>query len=124
MTAPPPVLWHYTCLHALEPIRAERVLRPNPHPWLPRPLVWLTDQADPDRAGLGLTSELLRCDRLDVAVLVEAPAAWWPDYRQQLRPRLPARIVRALEAAPARPASWWVSEHALPVVDVVERAPW
>lgn len=119
----PPRLWHYTCRHALEPLRAELLLRPNAHPLLPRPVAWLTDLETPDRTALGLTSGLLACDRLEVAVLVEAAdAAWWPDYRQHLRPRLPARAVRLLEDG-RRPASWWVAEAPLEVVDVVERVP-
>jgi hypothetical protein len=114
---PPDVLWHYTCLDGLVAILASgNVLRPNQHPFLPRPLVWLTDQADPDREALGLTSTVLSCDRLAAVVYVTDlhDVAWWPDYRQQLRPRPRARDIRDLEHG-RRPSSWWVSERPLPI---------
>jgi hypothetical protein len=74
--------------------------------------VWLTDLEVPDRKALGLTSDLLDCDRLEHRVVVDVEAEHWPRYAR----RLPLELRRRLElAAGARPMHWYVSEHPVPV---------
>lgn len=92
------------------------MLRPNPHPWLGRAILWLTDQEIPDRLGLGLTSNLLECDRLAFRYVVETNEAKpWNEYAKSVS--LAGRMI--LESVPGtRPDTWWVLEtSALGVLD-------
>lgn len=58
--------WHYTCSHSAANIGRRGLLMPTPQITLGYVrLVWFTDQADPDRDALGLTSHHLPCDRLE-----------------------------------------------------------
>ena len=93
------------------------MLRPNPQPFLQNQvLLWLTDQEMPDRAGLGLTSKMLDCDRLAFRYIVEADDA---------RPFKDIASISAFgwmileSAAGARPETWWVVDHA--VLGVLDR---
>jgi hypothetical protein len=101
-------LYHYTCSHGADRILIEGRLKANPHPLLPGPpLIWLTDLDTPDRAGLGLTSQILPCDRTEFRFAVDTDAAvHWPRFARVL-----SRSTREqLEAAPgALPMHWWVA---------------
>jgi hypothetical protein len=101
-------LYHYTCAHAAPHITRERWLQGNPHPWLPDagPLVHLTDLDTPDRSALGLTSNILLCDRTEYRVTVStSEAVHWPVFARTI----PRHIRRALEEAPgAMPMHWYV----------------
>lgn len=108
-------LFHYTCRdHGLPGIREAGELRPNEG--APFALVWLTDMAVPDRDALGLTSNWLHCDRMDVRITVPDHPAITPWWRwRRANPDL-WPWTAALEAAfGARPAHWFVSETALPI---------
>lgn len=116
-------LWHFTCSHRARYINRDRVLIPHPHPYLDdRPLVWLTDldQLGPgDAEALGLTHELIDCDRTEWRCRVDAGdaepwAAWWHG-------RVDPRVVSALTFG-RRPAHWWVAELPVRVVEI-GRAP-
>jgi hypothetical protein len=111
-------LYHYTCSHTRPVVGTRGMLRPNPHPWLGVSVLWLTDQDAPDRRGLGLTSNMLQCDRLEFRYIVEAgDAKRWNDYAASVSLR--ARMI--LESASgARPDTWWVIDHA--VLGVLDRS--
>ena len=49
-------LFHYCCACSVAQIGRKGVLKPQWHPLLSEPLVWLTDMAIPQRLALGLTS--------------------------------------------------------------------
>jgi hypothetical protein len=111
------ILFHFTCSHGAEAIEREHRLRPNRHPWLPEPLLWLTDLVDPpNRDSLGLTSHTLRCDRMAYRFAVDTTAERWGTYAHRIG--LP-RITRdELEGAPgALPGHWWVAVHTLTLED-------
>lgn len=108
-------LYHYCCSHSLIGIRRDGTLKPNPHPWLPLPLVWLTDLAEPHRDALGLTSVTLRCDRTEYRVVVETDAERWVRFARPLGPE----TREAFETTPgALPMHWWVSEVPVPVLSI------
>jgi hypothetical protein len=112
----PARLWHFTCSHSVDGIHADGELRPHQHPWMPEPLVWLTDLEVPFRDALGLTSHTLGCDRTEHRFEVADPTAavWWPTYARTVRLATGQRL--ALEQAPgAMPAHWWVSAEPIPV---------
>jgi hypothetical protein len=116
----PDRLWHYTCADAAPLIEAAGVLRPNPHPWLPEPVLWATD-LEPDAVpdldlALGLRGAHSRCDRtahrfeiLDLEVDAFEP---WTQYaRRQVRAGVLDRQARErLDVTPGGfPRHWWVS---------------
>lgn len=112
---PPPVLYHYTCNHRLNGILADRTLQTNPHPLLGYALVWLTDLDVPDRAGLGLTSQYISCDRTENRVEV----AYTPEIRPWVEwarlAKIPWLARETIEGGGALPRHWWVSPVDLPV---------
>lgn len=123
-------LWHYTCRHSMLVLgtgRAElqpawdlyddagRTALPSEH----RPiaeLVWLTDLETPVAEALGLTRNLVRCDRTGYRYRVDDDRA--PILRYvSVRRNLPPYARRALETAPgAMPMHWWVSSKPVSVV--------
>lgn len=117
LRARPLLLYHFTCRdHGAPAIDAAGHLVPRRHPLLPGlgPLVWLTDLPDPPRDALGLTSDVLSCDRM--AVRYEASTdiipdlTWWPF----LRDRGDAEVVRDLESY-GSPLHWWVARGNVPI---------
>jgi hypothetical protein len=107
-------LYHYTCAdHGRPGIDRDGVLRPNSHPWLATPLVWLTDLDQPWREALGLTSNLLSCDRAAVRYTADpSGCVRWTVWAR----RLPRDLREVFESAPGvLPGHWWVSERPLPV---------
>lgn len=114
-------LYHFTCADGATAIERARELIPNPQPVLDgAPLVWLTDLPDPDAQGLGLTADWIRCDRTQYRVTVEATpdtvrwGHWAHDHP------LP-RILRDRLEDGRLPAHWWVSERAVPILEITRR---
>lgn len=115
------ILYHYTCVHSANCIRAEGELHGNEHPWMPDagPIVWLTDMEVPHREGLGLTSRLLRCDRTAHRFVVDTDRAeHWPVAAR--RPELAVARCSLEEAAGVMPMHWWVVLGGAPVPVLVE----
>ena len=106
-------LFHYTCNHGRVGIGDDGWLRPAQTFWGGEPLIWLTDMDVPDRAGLGLTSRILSCDRLDYRYVAEAHGAE-PWLTSSFRIAAPWKAVLALEAIEGvKPHHWWVSARRL-----------
>lgn len=79
------------------------------------PIVWLTDLEEPDVDGLGLSKDLIRCDRTEVRFEVDpANAMRWADYQKLRRPN--REWVVMLQYGDRCPAHWFVSERPLPVI--------
>lgn len=115
-------LYHFTCRHAAERIGIGRWLTPHTQPQLDgRELVWLTDLDNPARSDIGLTSNILNCDRMEYRITASCEARLWPDYlRDQPRDfRLEARY---LVTNGCLPMHWYVSDLPVPVLSL-ERLP-
>lgn len=118
-------LYHYTCAHQVEAIRADGFIRPciDIVPFDRRKLVpmsgffgWFTDLTEPDASALGLTAASLSCDRTAFRFTVTdaSDVRWWMVARLELVPELRA----LLEGAPgAAPAHWFLSRRAVPVLE-------
>jgi hypothetical protein len=105
------MLWHYTCKHVAARIdRAGGVLRPVPQFLLTgQPvLVWLTDLAVPDPDALGLTANVLTCDRTEIRYAVPWPERVrpWIEYRDCLDPTEVALLEIGHD-----PVHWFISER-------------
>lgn len=118
MTAPV-TLWHYTCEHGYAGIGDRGQLWPAyaltnriPPEWWPARLVWLTDLAAPDRAGLGLTSAVSACDRTAYRYRVTDDLDVIPWVR--VRRQFPADVLEDLPGT--RPRHWYVSSNPVPVI--------
>ncbi len=117
-----PTFYHYTCDHGREALGDAGTLLPaadlTPRlrrlGLLPALWVWCTDLATPNREGLGLTMNVVTCDRTAHRYRVVQPGALmrWAHVARTL-----TREQRdALEAEPgAMPAHWYVGQS----VDVV-----
>lgn len=114
MTVRPP-LWHFTCEHGYRGIGEQGTICCNPHLLLPRlgQLIWLTDDPEPDRYDVGLTSSMLDCDRMEYRyrVLSASKCIPWRAVRHQC----PPDILRGLESFGA-PNTWWISREPLRAV--------
>jgi hypothetical protein len=130
-----PALWHYTCDHGHQGIsKTHGVLlaavdlvprdRADLVPWV-GDLVWLTDLRHPNRAALGLTSHLIKCDRTvhRYRVIDDTHCERWVDYAHRLR--IPMAVRADVERATPgnKPIHWWVSECPVPVEYDPERVP-
>lgn len=109
-------LWHYTCDHGRALITdtlittAKQIGKPCNGPG---DLVWMTDLASPAREPLGLTSNILSCDRTlhRFRVIDARQVVPWVKVRGAYRWAV------ELEWAPgARPMHWYVSGVDVPVV--------
>jgi hypothetical protein len=75
-------------------------------------LAWFTDMDPPDRAGLGLTSAILPCDRLKYRYVAVATSGYFITYLAWAEMNNhPGRAF--LETADAMPDRWFVSEQAV-----------
>jgi hypothetical protein len=101
------ILYHYTCKHSIEQIEKDGYLKPH------LGLVWATDLFPPVREALGLTSHLLKCDRMEAAYTLDSSNMMrWMDFRKHL----PGWYRERLESADgAMPVHWWVSTRKVPV---------
>lgn len=129
----PERLFHFTCEHGAEGIRAGGEVLPlravvpedrlallgRGEAWR-LAISWWTDLEVPSREQCGLTSQLLgleACDRLEVRfeALDLADMVWWPAAVRGLG--LP-RSARALSFTPgAAPANWWICPSPVEVVE-------
>ena len=119
----PLALYHYTCEHghdrigqAGELLPAWDLVSPAKQKLLPvtSKLVWMTDLRLPAMGPLGLTHQMLTCDRTAhrYRVAEKAHALWWMDVRRSM----PAEWRDPLELAPgAMPMHWWVTDRPVPV---------
>lgn len=115
-------LWHFTCGdHGHARIGARGVLRPNLHPLIRAlgPIVWLTDDPDPTRDAVGLTSSMISCDRLQYRyrALGASVCTPWRAFRHRVSPA----VLTDLESF-GEPDSWWVCFRPLRVVLDDDRA--
>jgi hypothetical protein len=118
VTRTPVRLFHYTCNDAYPLIVADGCLKPNRHPFLPEPLVWLTDLDEPEKLALGLdsTGVFTTCDRTGHRLTVQpgefGKCIWWPLYAR----RLDRALRDAFESHGALPVHWWVALEPIGVV--------
>lgn len=114
VSAMPDRLHHYTCDHGADGIRSTGEIRPHPHPLIDSmPLIWLTSMEQPDRIGLGLTSEILSCDRTRWRVTVRTDGAEpWHVFARRYRV---CREVRDELEAGRWPMSWFVALDPIPI---------
>lgn len=113
-------LYHYTCGHGRQRIGSMGRLLPNGIPGVIPALVWLTDQDQPDREALGLTSTFIACDRLEHRYAIHPAdardsAVRWLD--SPARAGMPPAAVADLEHG-RDPELWYVA--AVPVRAVVD----
>jgi hypothetical protein len=110
-----PALYHFTCDHRAPSILAVGALVPMRHYWLPEmaPVVWLTDDPEPQRDDVGLTSHYLECDRMAhrFRVIDTSACVPWSTVRG-LGPRSSVVILESF----GRPETWWISTASVPVV--------
>lgn len=123
-----PVLWHFTCQHGRKALGARSALLPlaewnPPAAGLLAPdmralagIVWMTTEpVVTDRAALGLTGRLSRCDRTRFRYRVTDPSGVRP-YVDVWRELLPRWMHLELTGTPgARPGLWWVATAPVPV---------
>jgi hypothetical protein len=115
-------LWHFTCIDGHRAIGRIGQLRPQPHPLIGGvALVWLTDDPEPERDAVGLTSNFITCDRMAYRYRVIDKGAGvipWSEFR----PRLAAyEDTLAVLESYATPECWWVSRR--PVAVVLDQIP-
>lgn len=108
-------LWHFTCTHGFAGLGEHGTLRPNPHVLIPDlgPIIWLTDDPDPERDAVGLTSSMLACDRLQFRyrILGASRCVPWASARQLV----PPAVLRDLESF-GKPETWWIARNPLQAV--------
>lgn len=118
-------LFHYTCDHGRDAIGTEGFIAPprihspevaERYPeelaWL-ADVVWLTNQPHPDPIALGLTSEILDCDRTRWRYRV-TDSMGCESYMLAARSWLP-RSAWQLTVGDHRPGLWWVARGWVPV---------
>jgi len=108
--------FHYCCRHSALKITARGFLQPNDAAGLfGVALVWLTNQAEPDREGLGLTMHYQSCDRLEYQYVVDVTPedAVVPWLTSDVRARL-ARDSTFREFEDGHdPATWFIARRRL-----------
>lgn len=104
------LLYHFTCAHGHAGVERDGFLAPHAHVLLPElgPLVWLTEDPEPDRLAVGLSSTIITCDRMahryDVAPETVPDLTWWPFVRDRCAPAVVADLERY-----GRPSTWWLA---------------
>lgn len=124
-------LYHYTCSCSEAEIRRTGLLLPGralgadpaeiPREWAWQlDVIWLTDLDIPHRVALGLTMEIIACDRTEYRCVVgDAPAVVpWHRFAR----RLSSRQRTGLETGCRLPMHWWVSTEPVPVLSVAATA--
>lgn len=109
-------LWHFTCAdHGYAALGEGGWLRPNFHPLIPKlyPVVWLTDDPEPKRDAVGLTSSMLSCDRMAYRYRVPSTSRCLP--WGAIRHLVAADVLQALESF-GEPSTWWVSRDKIRAV--------
>lgn len=115
-------LYHFTCLdHGYKGIQRSREIRPNPagNPMLPSwpPVIWLTDLPAPSKWDVGLTSERLTCDRLEIRYTVDVEALSFAEARRRWRIDLSTFIDLT---SYGNPTHWWVTDEAIPWSAIID----
>lgn len=105
-------LYHYTCEHGHADIekaggilKSSALLVDNPRA---DPLLWLTDIDWPFRDALGLTMDMISCDRTKFRYRIDNTEHIhpWLEFRKEMRPE----YVWPLELAPGvTPGNWFVT---------------
>ncbi len=116
-------LYHYCCSCSRRRITDRGFLRPSDGAALfGVELVWLADQAVPDREGLGLTSNTLRCDRLEHQYIVNVrPDEVHRWLTSDVRRSLTFNLLNIHEFEEGRaPETWWIATK--PIFAVRNRA--
>ena len=105
--------YHYTCDHGRRSIGDSGNLKPHGIGDMPV-VVWMTDLADPDVIGLGLTSEILSCERWTYRYRVtdERPVVPYAEIQHSIHPR--AQL--ALHHLGSLPQHWFVSFRPLSAI--------
>lgn len=113
-------LFHYTCDHGRRGLGDLGFTKPNLHPAIGVPLTWFTTADTPDPMALGLTRDMLECDRTAFRYLVVAT-----EPRDKIEPWLgsmaQARTSPFTQAELHRhgePGTWWIAK--VPVLVVRE----
>lgn len=122
-----PTFWHYTCAHGRQGIgtlgvlRSPGVLKPEARrPGLSEDerlmlaLIWVTDLPVPDIEGLGLTKQILSCERWTHRYRITNHRPIMPFADMQYRFSLDAQM--DLLTGDAKPEHWFVSWKPLPAV--------
>lgn len=128
-------LYHYTCEHGRRSIgrrgfvmplaghdaEAARAIERGNHAWMGQ-VVWFTDMELPVRNALGLTSTMLRCDRLKYRYRVTdiSDVTSWLIIRRSIAPR--TDIYELERKRGALPAHWYIAQVPVPVVLAPYRA--
>lgn len=107
-------LWHFTCAHGAAAIGRRGVLQPNPQPVLDGlPLIWFTSDPFPARDDVGLSSLMLKCDRMECRYRATATDGCVPWL--ELAETIDLRTVAMLSTGRAAD-TWWVSAAPVPAV--------
>jgi hypothetical protein len=101
-------LWHFTCEHGHAAIGERGLLVPNHEvPVLGiGHVIWFTDNPEPDRIDVGLTSTILACDRMQYRYRALSASKCIP-YRA-LRYAIEPSWRSSLEQF-GKPETWWIS---------------
>ena len=103
-------LYHFTCDHGREGIGARGELTPQgDHPFLGCRVIWLTSDPWPDRDAAGLTSDLVRCDRMEFRYVVSDLDRCRPWIGSPEREGTDPDVVADLERY-GRPETWWLTD--------------
>lgn len=127
-----PTFYHYTCDHGRKGIGDYGVIHPTGALFsvmstagltdderLMRSLLWATDLPEPDIEGLGLTSEILSCERWTHRYRITNPMPLMRFTDMQYRFSLEAQ--KGLLEGPVKPEHWFASWKPLPAIyDPVE----
>lgn len=109
-------IWHWTCHHQAPMIRTDGLVKPHPQPLLRGvELSWWTDLGAEHRFELGLTSNTLRCDRMETRFQAARPETLthWPVAARALH--VPRAVRDELEAG-RLPAHWWIALEPVEVI--------
>lgn len=109
-------LLHRTCDHGKRLIEQDMTLRPLNVSY--RGLIWLSDLDRCDPRAIGLTSFMLRCNRMEWICEVDTEVALpWTVWAHENK--VPLHIRLALDHVDgAQPRNWWVSELPLDVIAI------
>jgi len=107
-------LFHFTCDHAATKIIDYGALIVHPYGY---GVLWLTDLETPDALELGLTSFMVRCNRMAYRFEVDTDAQLWTEWAHHHHVPLATRM--GLDGNPgARPRNWWVTDTETPIRSV------
>lgn len=104
-----PQLYHFTCAHGRRDIGTSNcLLLPHYHPYLKAKVLWLTNQAKPNREKTGLTMEHQPCDRMQfryVALNLSNCTRWLESHERERTPELALADLESF----GDPEHWWIA---------------